>query len=177
MPQISKIAKSIEFAQLSPTSQDAAWMEIALEQARRAAELGEVPVGALVIKDGEIMGRGHNRNLLDTDPTAHAEIIALRQAAARFGNHRLVGCEIVATIEPCAMCAGAMIHARLARLVYGASDPKAGAAGSVLQILNHPRLNHKMQVTPGVLAGKCSDLLKSFFQAKRQSSQALMPGS
>src|SRR5437588_7594122 len=173
MAKTSRNAKNPAFIPLASASQDAAWMQIALEQASRAAELGEVPVGALVIKDGEILGRGHNRNLLDTDPTAHAEIIALRQAAARFGNHRLVGCEIVATIEPCAMCAGAMIHARLARLVYGASDPKAGAAGSVLQILNHPRLNHKMQVTPGVLAGKCSDLLKSFFQAKRQSSQAL----
>src|SRR5436309_1473489 len=142
-------------------------MEIALEQARKAAELGEVPVGALVIKDGEILGLGHNRNLLDNDPTAHAEIIALRQAAARFGNHRLVGCEIVVTIEPCAMCAGAMIHARLARLVYGASDPKAGAAGSVLQVLNHPNLNHKMEVKAGVLQEECSEILQKFFKDRR----------
>src|SRR5436853_3279836 len=172
MPKISKIAKSIEFAQLSPTSQDAAWMEIALEQARRAAELGEVPVGALVIKDGEILGQGHNRNLLDNDPTAHAEIVALRQAAARFGNHRLVGCEMVVTIEPCAMCAGAIMHARLARLIYGASDPKAGADGSVLQVLNHPRLNHKLQIAPGVLNDRCSEVLKTFFQAKRTAQAA-----
>ena len=111
--------------------EDAAWMELALEQARLAAEAGEVPVGALVIKDGEIVGKGHNRNLLDNDPTAHAEIIALRQAALRLRNHRLSGCVMVATIEPCSMCAGALVHARIARLVYGASDPKAGAAGSV----------------------------------------------
>src|ERR1700760_336147 len=134
--------------------EDAAWMQLALEQATLAAQAGEVPVGALVIKDGEIIGRGHNRNLLDNDPTAHAEIVALRQAAARLGNHRLTGCTMVATIEPCSMCAGALIHARIARLVYGASDPKAGAAGSTLQVINHPNLNHRMEVTAGVLAGK-----------------------
>ncbi len=142
-------------------------MQLALEQASRAAELGEVPVGALVIKDGIILGQGHNRTLLDNDPTAHAEMVALRQASANFGNHRLTGCEMVVTIEPCAMCAGAIIHARLARLIYGASDPKAGAAGSVLQVLNHPRLNHKLQITPGILNEECSEILKIFFQARR----------
>ena len=151
---------------------DASWMQLALEQAQAAAELGEVPVGALVIKDGAIVGQGHNRNLLDNDPTAHAEIIALRQAAARCGNHRLAGCEMVVTIEPCAMCAGAMVHARLARLVYGASDPKGGAAGSVLQVLNHPQLNHKMEITPGVLEERCSEILKKFFQARRSMQKA-----
>jgi tRNA(adenine34) deaminase len=151
-----------------PVKEDAAWMALALEQARVAAEAGEVPVGALVIKDGEVVGQGHNRNLLDNDPTAHAEIVALRQAAARLGNHRLSGCVMVATIEPCAMCAGALIHARIARLVYGASDPKAGAAGSVLQVLNHPSLNHQMEVTSGVLAGECSEILQEFFRRKRQ---------
>ena len=149
---------------------DAAWMERALEQAALAAEAGEVPVGALVIKDGEIIGRGHNRNLLDNDPTAHAEIVALRQAAARVGNHRLTGCTMVATIEPCSMCAGALIHARIARLVYGASDPKAGAAGSTLQVINHPGLNHRMEVTAGVLADKCSEILQKFFRQKRQQT-------
>jgi tRNA(adenine34) deaminase len=143
------------------------WMELALEQARLGAEAGEVPVGAVVIKDGEVVGRGHNRNLLDNDPTAHAEIVALRDAGARLGNHRLNGCTVFATIEPCAMCAGAMLHARLARLVYGASDPKAGAAGSVLQVLNHPRLNHQMEVVSGVLADKCSEILQRFFQQRR----------
>ena len=147
---------------------DAGRMELALEQARKAADAGEVPVGALVIKDGEIVGQGHNRNLLDRDPTAHAEIVAMRQAAARLGNHRLAGCIVYATIEPCSMCAGALIHARVSRLVYGASDPKAGAAGSVLEILNHPGLNHKMEVTSGVLAEKCAALLQEFFRRKRQ---------
>ncbi len=146
---------------------DTEWMELALEQAALAAQMGEVPVGALVIKDGEIAGRGHNRNLLDHDPTAHAEIVALRQAAARLGNHRLGGCDIFVTIEPCAMCAGAMIHARLARLVYGASDLKAGAAGSVLQVINHPELNHRMEVVSGVLADRCSEILQSFFKQRR----------
>jgi tRNA(adenine34) deaminase len=152
------------------SGEDAAWMELALEQAALAAAAGEVPVGALVIKDGEIIGRGHNRNLLDNDPTAHAEIVALRQAAARIGNHRLVGCVMVATIEPCSMCAGALIHARIARLVYGASDPKAGAAGSTLQVINHPSLNHRMEVTAGVLAAKCSEILQKFFHKKRQQT-------
>ena len=146
---------------------DESWMEQALEQARLAAQAGEVPVGALVIKDGEIIGLGHNRNLLDHDPAAHAEIVALRQAAARLGNHRLTGCEMFVTIEPCAMCAGALVHARLARLVYGTSDPKAGAAGSVLQVLNHPGLNHKMEIRSGVLAEKCSEILQKFFREKR----------
>ena len=148
---------------------DAGWMEQALEQARLAGAAGEVPVGALVIKDGEIVGRGHNRNLLDRDPTAHAEIVALRQAAARIGNHRLGECTVYATIEPCSMCAGALIHARVSRLVYGASDPKAGAAGSALQVLNHPNLNHKMDVTAGVLAERCSAILQEFFRQRRQS--------
>jgi len=150
--------------------EDAAWMELALEQARLAALAGEVPVGALVIRQGEIIGQGHNRNLLDNDPTAHAEIVALRQAAARVGNHRLIGCTMVATIEPCSMCAGALIHARIARLVYGATDPKAGAAGSAIQVINHPRLNHRMEVTAGVLAEKCSEILQQFFRRKRQQT-------
>jgi tRNA(adenine34) deaminase len=149
------------------TQDDAHWMELALDLARDAAAAGEVPVGALVVKDGEIVGRGHNRNLRDNDPTAHAELVALRDAAGRLGNHRLSGCEIFVTIEPCAMCAGAMVHARLARLVYGAGDPKAGAAGSVLTVINHPQLNHQMEVTPGVLADECSKVLTSFFQSRR----------
>ena len=146
---------------------DAFWMERALELARAAAAAGDVPVGAIIVKDGQIVGEGRNRNLLDTDPTAHAEMIALRQAASRVGNHRLAGAVMFATIEPCAMCAGAMIHARLQRLVYGASDPKAGAAGSVLEVINHPRLNHQMVVTSGVLADQCSEILQEFFRKKR----------
>jgi len=153
---------------------DVAWMQLALEEARRAAMVGEVPVGALVIniKNGQILGQGHNRTLLDHDPTAHAEIVALRQAGARLGNYRLPGCAIFATIEPCSMCAGALVHARVDRLVYGASDPKAGAVASVLQVLNHPSLNHKMEVTSGVLAEQCSQLLQSFFRHRRKESAA-----
>ena len=148
---------------------DSGWMELALEQARLAARAGEVPVGALVIKDREVLGLAHNRNLLDNDPTAHAEIVALRQASARLGNHRLIGCTVYSTIEPCSMCAGALIHARVSRLVYGAADAKAGAVASVLQVLNHPSLNHKMEVASGILAEKCSAILQEFFRQKRAS--------
>jgi tRNA(adenine34) deaminase len=146
---------------------DADWMQLALEQATLAAAAGEVPVGALVIKNGEILGRGHNRNQLDNDPTAHAEIVALRQAATRLDNHRLSGCEMFVTIEPCAMCAGALVHARLARLVYGAHDPKAGAVTSVLQVLNHPGLNHHLEVRSGVLERNCAEILQIFFKERR----------
>jgi tRNA(adenine34) deaminase len=146
---------------------DEVWMEEALRCAQRALEAGEVPVGAVVVRDDQIVGRGWNRNLTDSDPTAHAEIIALREAGAVIGNHRLGNCELFATIEPCAMCAGAMVHARLIRLVYGADDPKAGAVQSVLQVLNHPRLNHQMEVRSGVLAGRCGEVLQTFFKGRR----------
>lgn len=143
-------------------------MEEALRAAQRALEAGEVPVGAVVVYDGKIIGRGGNRNLTDSDPAAHAEIVALRQAGATLGNHRLEGCELFATIEPCAMCAGALVHARLKRLVYGADDPKAGAIHSVMQVLNHPSLNHRMEVKSGVLAGRSAELLQSFFRSRRE---------
>jgi tRNA(adenine34) deaminase len=169
-PAASFMADTKKNAADMQPGEDAIWMELALEQAELAAAAGEVPVGALVIKDGEIVAQGHNCNLLDNDPTAHAEIVALRQAAARLGNHRLTGCTMVATIEPCSMCAGALIHARIARLVYGASDPKAGAAGSTVQVINHPSLNHRMEVTAGVLAEKCSEILQRFFRQKRQQT-------
>jgi tRNA(adenine34) deaminase len=146
---------------------DEVWMEEALRCAQRALEAGEVPVGAVVVRDDQIVGRGWNRNLTDSDPTAHAEIIALREAGAVIGNHRLGNCELFATIEPCAMCAGAMVQARLMRLVYGAGDPKAGAVQSVLQVLNHPRLNHQMEVRSGVLAGRCGEVLQTFFKGRR----------
>ena len=148
-------------------------MEEALRAAQRALEAGEVPVGAIVVRAGKIVGRGWNRNLTDVDPTAHAEILALREAGARVGNHRLGECELFATIEPCAMCAGAMVHARLKRLVYGADDPKAGAVHSVLQVLNHPKLNHQMEVSRGVLAQRCADLLQSFFRKRREEQKQL----
>lgn len=142
-------------------------MRAALDEARVAMAAGEVPIGAVAVIGGEIVGRGQNRVLRDNDPTAHAEIVALRAAAAAIGNYRLLECELYVTLEPCAMCAGAMIHARLGRLIYGAADPKAGAAGSVLEVLNHPRLNHKMPVTVGVLAEACGALLRDFFRERR----------
>jgi tRNA(adenine34) deaminase len=146
---------------------DELWMEEAIRAAQRALEMGEVPVGAVVVCEGKVVGRGCNRNLTDSDPTAHAEMVALREAGANVGNHRLGDCELFVTIEPCAMCAGAMVHARLKRLVYGADDPKAGAVHSVLQVLNHPGLNHRMEVRGGILAGKCAELLQEFFRKRR----------
>jgi tRNA(adenine34) deaminase len=142
-------------------------MDEALRCAQRALEAGEVPIGAVVVHQGAIVGRGWNRNITDSDPTAHAEIIALREAGATVGNHRLGDCDLFVTIEPCAMCAGAMVHARIQRLVYGADDPKAGAVRSVMQILNHPQLNHKIEVQSGVLAGRSAELLQTFFRNRR----------
>ena len=142
-------------------------LALALEEARAAAAAGEVPVGAVVVQDGVVVGRGQNRVLRDVDPTAHAEIVAMREAALTIKNYRLIGCELFVTLEPCAMCAGAMIHARLDRLVYAAADPKAGAVGSVLEVLNHPSLNHKMMVSSGELAEESAELLRSFFRERR----------
>jgi tRNA(adenine34) deaminase len=142
-------------------------MEEALRAAQRALEAGEVPVGAIVVCNGSIVGRGWNRNITDSDPTAHAEIVALREAGAAVGNHRLEECDLFATIEPCSMCAGALVHARVRRLVYGADDPKAGAVHSVMQVLNHPQLNHRMEVSRGVLAGRCAEMLQTFFKSRR----------
>ncbi|MGH9576933.1 MAG: tRNA adenosine(34) deaminase TadA [Terriglobales bacterium] len=159
-------------SRLSKSPADELFMEEALREARRAQAWGEVPVGAVIVRDGQVIGRGANRNLSDSDPTAHAEVVALREAARGIGNHRLEGCEMFVTLEPCAMCAGAMIHARLRRLVYGAADPKAGAVRSVLKVLNHPQLNHKMKVKSGVLAGRCGELLRRFFQERRPGKTA-----
>jgi tRNA(adenine34) deaminase len=146
---------------------DELWMQEALRSAQRALEAGEVPVGAVVVHQGKIIGRGFNRNLSASDPTAHAEVVALREAGASVGNHRLGGCELFVTVEPCAMCAGALVHARIRRLVYGADDPKAGAVHSVMHVLNHPGLNHRIEVRDGVLAGRCAELLQQFFRARR----------
>jgi tRNA(adenine34) deaminase len=142
-------------------------MQAALDEARLSAEVGEVPIGAVVARDGAIIARGQNRVLRDVDPTAHAEMVALRAAARAVANYRLPGCTLYVTLEPCAMCAGAMIHARLDRLVFAAADPKAGAAGSVLAVLNHPQLNHQMQVEQGILAEESAELLRSFFRERR----------
>ncbi|HTR23653.1 MAG TPA: tRNA adenosine(34) deaminase TadA [Terriglobales bacterium] len=149
-----------------PTS-DELWMEEALRSAQRALEIGEVPVGAVVVHGNRIVGRGWNRNLADRDPTAHAEVVALREAGQNLGNHRLGECDLFATIEPCAMCAGALLHARIRRLVYGADDPKAGAVHSVMSVINHPSLNHQMEVRGGVLAGRTAEILQEFFRNRR----------
>ena len=146
---------------------DEDYLRLAMEEAEAAAEAGEVPVGAVLVGAGVVLGRGQNRVLRDSDPTAHAEIVAMRQAAQASNNYRLTGCILYVTLEPCSMCAGAMIHARLGRLVYGADDPKAGAAGSVVIVLNHPRLNHQVEITRGVLADECGSLLRGFFRDRR----------
>lgn len=149
------------------TSSDELWMEEALRLAMRSSALGEVPVGAVLVRENEILGRGWNQTIAAHDASAHAEIVALREAGAKMGNYRLAGSDLYVTLEPCAMCAGALIHARLRRLIIGALDPKAGAAGSVLQVINHPALNHQIQVTAGVLAGRCAELLQAFFRERR----------
>jgi tRNA(adenine34) deaminase len=143
------------------------WMNEALGLAAQAAAAGEVPVGAVVVKDGEVIGRGFNRPILASDPTAHAEIVALREAATRLGNYRLPGCEIYVTLEPCAMCVGAMIHARLARVVFGARDPKTGACGSVVDLPAVATLNHHATFEGGVLAEDCGAVLRRFFAERR----------
>jgi tRNA(adenine34) deaminase len=142
-------------------------MDAALAEARAAAEAGEVPIGAVVVHEGAIIARGQNSVLRSPDPTAHAEVVAMRAAASVLGNYRLLGCTLYVTLEPCTMCAGAMIHARLDRLVYAAADPKAGACGSVLAVLNHPQLNHQMQVEQGIAADESAELLRSFFRERR----------
>lgn len=148
------------------------YMRQALELASRAQAAGEVPVGAVVVKDGEIVGRGFNAPITHHDPSAHAEMMALRDAALRLGNYRLVGCELFVTLEPCLMCAGAMMHARIARLVFGASDLKTGACGSVLNVFAEPRLNHHASVRGGVLAEECGSLLSNFFALRRAQQKA-----
>ena len=146
------------------------FMQAALALAANAADNGEVPVGALVVREGEIIGRGQNSMIARNDPTAHAEILALRDAARRIGNYRLVDCELYVTLEPCAMCAGAMMHARIARVIFGASDPKTGACGSVVDLFAEQRLNHHAEVTGGILADTCAQQLKDFFALRRKNS-------
>jgi tRNA(adenine34) deaminase len=147
-------------------------MREALAEARKASAAGEVPIGAVIVCRGEIISRGQNSVIRTSDPTAHAEIVAIRQAARTFGNYRLNGCSLYVTLEPCAMCSGAMVHARLDRLVYSTADPKAGASGSVLNVINHPQLNHQMKVEQGLLSEQSSDLLRSFFRVRRLKSES-----
>lgn len=146
---------------------DLEFMQAALEEAHLAAEAGEVPIGAVLVHENKIIARGSNRTIRDCDPTAHAEIIVLREAARHLGNYRLNGASLYVTLEPCAMCAGAMIQARIARLTYGATDPKAGAVHTFFEVLNHPALNHRVEVQSGVLAQECGAILQSFFAARR----------
>jgi tRNA(adenine34) deaminase len=146
---------------------DQEYMQMALALAAEAAEAGEVPVGAVVVKDGEIVGRGYNAPISTHDPSAHAEIRALRDAANNLGNYRLVGCTLYVTLEPCAMCTGAIQHARIARVVYGATDPKTGACGSVVNLMEEARLNHHTIVEGGVMAQECGSALSAFFAARR----------
>ena len=146
---------------------DDEWMAVALALARAAGARGEVPVGAVVVKDGAIIGHGGNAPIARHDPTAHAEIAALREAGRALGNYRLPGCDLFVTIEPCVMCAGAILHARISRVVFGARDPKTGACGSVLDLFVEPRLNHHATVTAGVSASECGELLTRFFDARR----------
>lgn len=154
---------------------DAGYMQVAFDLAQQAAIAGEVPVGAIVVKNGEIIGRGSNAPITTHDPTAHAEIRAMRDAAQTLGNYRLVGCTLYVTLEPCAMCAGAIQHARIAKLVYGASDPKTGACGSVVNLMAEPKLNHHADIAGGVLAAECGALLSSFFSARRKKNQVATP--
>jgi tRNA(adenine34) deaminase len=144
------------------------FMSLALREAQLALEEDEVPVGAVIVHHGRVVARAHNRPIHLNDPTAHAEVLALRRAAKKLGNYRLSDCTLYATIEPCAMCAGAIVHARLQRVVFGASDPKAGAGGSALKVLNHPRLNHRVEVVKGARADECAMILRQFFHSKRK---------
>jgi tRNA(adenine34) deaminase len=150
-----------------PSPRDEGWMRHALAEAELALPHGDVPVGAIVVHDEEVIGAGHNERELRQDPTAHAEMIALRAAAAHLGSWRLLDCELYVTLEPCAQCAGAIVLGRVPRVVFGTADPKAGAAGSVLDILAEPRLNHRPEVAGGVLAEECAALLVGFFRARR----------
>jgi tRNA(adenine34) deaminase len=156
---------------MAMTATDKDFMQIALDLAHEAVLNGEVPVGAIIVKDGVVIGRGANAPIGLHDPTAHAEVIAMREAATHLGNYRLVDCALYVTLEPCAMCAGAMQHARIAKLVYGASDPKTGACGSVIDLMNEPKLNHHTEVVAGVMAEECGKVLTHFFKQRRNKAQ------
>jgi tRNA(adenine34) deaminase len=146
---------------------DISFMQLAIEEARNAAASGEVPIGALIVHDGNVVSRAGNRTIRDCDPTAHAEILVIREAARLFSNYRMPGATLYVTLEPCSMCAGAVIQARIPRLVYGADDPKGGAARSCFEILTNSSLNHQVEITHGILASDCSSILQSFFAARR----------
>ena len=148
-------------------------MRMALREAERAAREGEVPVGAVLVRGERVLARAHNRPIHLRDPSAHAEILALRRAARKVANYRMEGCDLYVTIEPCAMCAGAITQARLRRVVFGTPDPKAGACGSALAVLNHPKMNHRVEVASGVLAEECAAILRDFFRKRRRKAQVI----
>jgi tRNA(adenine34) deaminase len=148
---------------------DETFMQLAIEQARLAESLGEVPIGCVIVCGGQVVGRGHNRRISDSDPTAHAEMIAIRQAAAARGDWRLDDCDLFVTLEPCPMCAGAAVLARIRRIVFGPPDPKAGACGTLMNLASDPRLNHRIEVVGNVLADDCRKLLQDFFRAQRRA--------
>ena len=152
---------------------DLHWMQYALQLADKAEQSGEIPVGAVLVKDGVVLGEGWNQSIQLNDPSAHAEMIAIRQAAEKIGNYRLIDCTLYVTLEPCAMCAGLLVHSRVKRLVFGAKDAKTGAAGSVLDIVRHPVLNHQLDVMDGPLAQQCADKLSEFFRRRRAEQKAL----
>ena len=154
-------------------AEDEDWMRHALTLAHQAAELGEVPVGAVLVRDNQLLAEGWNQPIIRHDPTAHAEIMAIRQAAERMENYRLPGTTLYITIEPCSMCAGAIVHARISRVVFGASEPRAGAAGSVINLLQNEQFNHQTDVTSGVLAEECGQILKDFFAARRKTKKII----
>jgi tRNA(adenine34) deaminase len=145
-----------------------AFMRIAIEEAQKAGEIGEVPIGAVIVRNGEIVGRGYNRRETEKDPTLHAEMIAIREASERLGGWRLIGCTLYVTLEPCPMCAGAIVQSRIEQVVYGARDPKAGCAGTLMDLLNEPRFNHQVPTVAGVLEDECGQLLKEFFRGLRK---------
>ncbi|MBD0319469.1 MAG: tRNA adenosine(34) deaminase TadA [Gemmatimonadetes bacterium] len=151
--------------------QDERWMRVALEQAAAAEALGEVPVGAVIVRGGELIARGHNLTHTDQDPSAHAEMVAIRRAAVATGHWRLLDCTLYVTLEPCAMCSGAIVLARIPRLVFAAPDPKAGMCGSLENLVQYPRLNHRVQMTAGVLAQEAGDVLRAFFRARRKGRE------
>jgi len=176
--QRANLAKSATINKMTEENQagDEGYMRLAIAEAREAERLGEVPVGAVLVQDGEVIGRGRNTPIGSCDPTAHAEIGALREAAHRLGNYRLPGTTVYVTLEPCIMCAGAMRHARVARLVYGAADPKSGVAGTVIDLCRGPGANHDLAVAGGVLAEDCGELLSAFFRSRRPAGRAADDG-
>ncbi|ACS98786.1 tRNA adenosine(34) deaminase TadA [Paenibacillus sp. JDR-2] len=147
--------------------EDQAWMQLAIEEAKKAEQIGEVPIGAILVKNGEVVGRGYNLRETNHDPTAHAEMVAIREACERLGAWRLLDCTLYVTLEPCPMCAGAIVQSRVKRVVYGTGDPKAGCAGTLMNLLQEPRFNHETELTSGVLQAECAELLTNFFRNLR----------